>query len=237
MQPPHISIIMPSYMAEKTISDALAGLHTALSSQIYDYEVIVVIDGFVDDTRIVVQKRNDSQVKIIEHPKNLGKGQALRTGIASATATKYIGYVDSDLDISPLALLDAIRLLDNDLKIDLVVGSKLHKDSQVTYPILRKVQSQIFAKTIDFFFNFGISDTQSGLKLGRATLVKESAKATSTDGFAFDLEFLLRANRLGGRFAQVPIDLNYQFSTTISARKYFQTIREVFSILAISLRK
>jgi glycosyltransferase involved in cell wall biosynthesis len=228
---------MPSYMAAKTISGALTDLHTTLNAQTQNYEVIVVIDGLVDDTLSVVKKRNDPQVKIVEHHKNLGKGQALRSGIAAAKATKYIGYVDSDLDISPRALLDAIRLLDSNYEVDLVVGSKLHEDSTVSYPILRKFQSQIFARMIDVFFQFGLDDTQSGLKLGRAELVKKSAKNTSTDGFAFDLEFLLRAKRLGGRFASVPIQLNYQFSSTISARKYFETILEVFRILALSLRK
>ena len=232
-----ISIIMPSYKAADTISAALSELCVVLTEQNYSFEVIVVIDGLVDETRSVVEALKNKNTRVIEHPINFGKGHALRTGIGRATASKYIGYVDSDSDISPWALLDALDILDRQRDVDLVVGSKLHNDSEVSYPLFRKMQSQIFAKLIQFLFNFNIDDTQSGLKLGRAELVKKAALITATDGFAFDLEFLMRANRMGGTFATVPIKLNYQFGSTISVRKYFETIRDVISILALSFHK
>jgi hypothetical protein len=107
----------------------------------------------------------------------------------------------------------------------------------VRYPFFRRIQSVLFAKFIDVIFKFGINDTQTGLKLGRAEIVKQASRETQSSGFAFDLEFLLRAKRLGAKFHAVPVEVNYQFTSTISLVKYIQTFKEVFKILKLSRKQ
>ena len=228
---------MPSFKAEKTILSALDSLIIVLEFLQRSYEIILVIDGVVDATTELVKSKYGNRIKVIEIHTNSGKGNALRLGIQSAEGSEYIGFIDADLDISPDALITAYETLENEIEISLVVGSKLHQESIVVYPFFRRIQSVLFSKIIDILFGFGINDTQTGLKLGKSYFVKKAAIATQTNGFAFDLEFLLEAKLIGAKFKAVPVHVNYQFESTISFTKYLETLGEVFKIFRLSLRK
>jgi glycosyltransferase involved in cell wall biosynthesis len=236
MSHPEISIVIPSYKAESTIKDAIKKLREVLDSIGCDYEVIVVEDGIVDKTKQKLEELSFEKLRLIQIPKNLGKGNALRLGISKSSGSKYIGYVDADLDISPDSLAIAFQNLETNESISLVLGSKLHKESQIEYPFFRNIQSRFFAFLVDKVFEFRVNDTQTGLKLGRSAVMKIAASQTEMDGFAFDLELLLRLKRLGGQFDVVPVKLNYKFGSTISPQKYLETIRDVLMVVKISLR-
>lgn len=228
--------MIPSYKAESTINDAIKKLREVLDSIGCDYEVIVVEDGIVDKTKQKLEELSFEKLRLIQIPKNLGKGNALRLGISKSSGSKYIGYVDADLDISPDSLAIAFQNLETNKSISLVLGSKLHRESQVEYPFFRNIQSRFFAFLVDKVFEFRVNDTQTGLKLGRSAVMKIAASQTEMDGFAFDLELLLRLKRLGGQFDVVPVKLNYKFGSTISPQKYLETIRDVLMVVKISLR-
>jgi len=228
--------VIPSYKAESTIKDAIKKLIEVLDSIGCDYEVIVVEDGIVDKTKQKLEELSFEKLRLIQIPKNLGKGNALRLGISKSSGSKYIGYVDADLDISPDSLAIAFQNLETNKSISLVIGSKLHRESQIEYPFFRNIQSRLFAFLVDKVFEFRVNDTQTGLKLGRSAVMKIAASQTEMDGFAFDLELLLRLKRLGGQFDVVPVKLNYKFGSTISPRKYLETIRDVLMVVKISLR-
>ena len=228
--------MIPSYKAESTIKDAIKKLIEVLDSIGCDYEVIVVEDGIVDKTKQKLEELSFEKLRLIQIPKNLGKGNALRLGISKSSGSKYIGYVDADLDISPDSLAIAFQNLETNKSISLVIGSKLHRESQIEYPFFRNIQSRLFAFLVDKVFEFRVNDTQTGLKLGRSAVMKIAASQTEMDGFAFDLELLLRLKRLGGQFDVVPVKLNYKFGSTISPRKYLETIRDVLMVVKISLR-
>ena len=237
MSEPEISIVIPSYRAENTISEAIKKLIEVLEGIGCDYEVIVVEDGIVDQTKQKLEELSVDKLRVIQIPKNIGKGSALRLGISKSSGSKYIGYVDADLDISPSSLAIAFRNLEANNSTSLVLGSKLHKESQVEYPFFRSIQSRFFAFFVDKVFKFQVNDTQTGLKLGRSSIMKIASSQTEMDGFAFDLELLLRLKRLGGQFDVVPVKLNYKFGSTISPQKYLETIRDVLMVIRISLRR
>jgi len=237
VQKKDISIIIPAFQAEKTILPALNSLNLVLCEIPQTFEIIVVVDGIVDNTTELIKSEYGNTVKILELSLNSGKGSALRLGIQESIGSSYVGFIDADLDISPRAIIRAWELLQASENLSLIVGSKLHRDSEVSYPIIRKSQSILFAKFINLLFRFGVDDTQTGLKFGRADLVKQAAKSTQMNGFAFDLEFLMRAKQMGATFATTPVQLNYQFESTISLFKYIQTLGEVIKILILALRK
>ena len=228
--------MIPSYKAESTIKDAIKKLSEVLDSIGCDYEVIVVEDGIVDETKQKLEELSFENLRLIQIPKNLGKGNALRLGISKSRGSKYIGYVDADLDISPDSLAIAFQNLETNKSISLVLGSKLHRESQVEYPFFRNIQSRFFAFLVDKVFKFRVNDTQTGLKLGRSAVMKIAASQTEMDGFSFDIELLLRLKRLGEQFDVVPVKLNYKFGSTISPQKYLETIWDVLMVIKISLR-
>jgi|LakMenEpi03Aug12_release.lakeMendotaPanAssembly.Ray.scaffolds.fasta_scaffold478709_1 dolichyl-phosphate beta-glucosyltransferase len=230
-----ISLIIPAYRAAKTIKAAIENVVEILESIGVTYEIIVVIDGDVDNTASALKHVTNPYLHHITLERNIGKGYALRTGIAQAVGSKYIGYIDADLDLSAESLRFAYQVLESQRNTTIVVGSKLHSESVVVYPVLRKVQSQIFARLIRSIFQLEVLDTQTGLKLGRSYVMKAVSASSVMDGFAFDLEILMRSKKQGAGISEVPITLNYKFESTISARKYIQTIWDVLRVFRLSL--
>ena len=94
-----ISIIIPCYNSEKTISKCLKSIFNSISNcnTIYDFKIIIVNDGSSDKTVSIINQFDN--IKIINHNKNLGLSSARNSGI-KATDSKYIIFIDSDIILS-----------------------------------------------------------------------------------------------------------------------------------------
>jgi len=99
---PLLSVIVPAYNEESNIHVLIKRVATALSD--VDYELIIVDDGSSDNTANVVKKfENIYPVRCIRHRTNMGKIEALKTGIQVAKG-KYIAFLDADMEYPPEAL-------------------------------------------------------------------------------------------------------------------------------------
>ena len=111
------------------------------------------------------------------------------------------------------------------------IGSKRHPKSNVHYPLLRKILSknyQIFVKTL---FSLDITDTQVGLKAFRRKVLEEIFPHLIVKNFAFDLELLVVANKLGfTKIEEAPIKLNYNFTSTIKLNAIKQILQDTLAI-------
>ncbi len=92
-----VSIIVPVYNREKEI---LGCLESLVNQTLKEIEVIVVDDGSTDNTAGVVNSFNDARIRLIQ-TENRGQGLARNTGMDAAKG-RYIGFVDSDDDVSPV---------------------------------------------------------------------------------------------------------------------------------------
>jgi dolichyl-phosphate beta-glucosyltransferase len=232
-----IVVVIPAYRSELTIVSAVAQVFKTLQSCDSSFLILVVFDGKDEEAQRKLLEANFLKTKIVEININSGKGNALRTGIATAPNCRYLAYIDSDLDINSSALKSAYLKLQQDSTLDLVVGSKHHHMSKVDYPKIRKVQSLVFAKSVQLLFRLQIDDTQTGLKMGKGSEIKRTAKETHLNGFAFDLEFILECKRNHLRMTTIPIVLNYKFESTISFQSYIKTIWDVITILYFEIRR
>ena len=89
-KPPEVSIILPTYNAEKTI---ISTIESVFHQTYTDYELIVIDDGSTDKTRMVLQPYSD-RIKYI-YKKNGGPSSARNLGINESVG-KYIAFIDSD---------------------------------------------------------------------------------------------------------------------------------------------
>lgn len=92
-----VSIIVPAYNREKEIAGCIKSL---INQTLKEIEIIVIDDGSTDNTSKVVKGFDDDRIKLIQ-TENRGQGLARNTGISAAKG-EYIGFVDSDDDVSPL---------------------------------------------------------------------------------------------------------------------------------------
>jgi glycosyltransferase involved in cell wall biosynthesis len=210
-----ISIILPAYKQEKTIVKDVLNLKKFLSGLSIPYELIIVVDGMVDNTYKNAKILEDKNLTIYFYENNRGKGYAVRYGMLKAKGD-VIGFIDAGMDLESSGigmLLDYMLLHD----ADIVIGSKLHPDSVVEYPTQRKVLSWGYRMITRLLFGFGVRDTQVGLKLFRQRVVKEVFPLLVVKRFAFDVEILAVSYAKGYRkIYEAPVKLKFNWGSSIS---------------------
>ena len=97
------SLIIPAYKQEKTIKKDIQNILAVLSQTGMDFEIIPVIDGFVDSSLKEASMINDKRVRPVGYKTNHGKGYAVRFGFAQAKGD-VIGFMDAGGELSPRAL-------------------------------------------------------------------------------------------------------------------------------------
>jgi glycosyltransferase involved in cell wall biosynthesis len=208
-----LSVIVPAYREARHIQDNLGKLLRELNGLGRTYEVIVVSDGNTDETAREAERVISPHIKVIEYNRNMGKGYALRCGVAHSSG-ELITFIDADMELDPRYIKGFIAVMEN-FDCDAVVGSKRHPMSNVQYPPARRFQSLAYQLLIRTLFRIRVRDTQTGLKLFRRQVLEEVVPLLAIKRFAFDLELLVVARRLGyGKVMEAPVDLNYKFEST-----------------------
>lgn len=223
-----VSIIIPVFKAEKFIKKNLEEIKKIISSIFINYEIIAVIDGEIDNSKIEAEKVEDIQVLSYEH--NKGKGFALYHGFKHSVG-KLIAFVDCDLDLNPSQLKNFLPYL---ATADFVVGSKRHPFSKLQYPFIRKVLSIGFLVFSYLILGVRLRDTQSGLKLVKREVLQIIMPLLRVKRFAFDLELCFLAQKHGFRTVEAPLYLTFQqfegVTTTIRIKDIFTMFWEVLLI-------
>ncbi len=204
-----ISVVMPGYNEGNRICANLVETERAMSNLTDDFEIIFVNDGSKDKTCTEALKAAGAleRVKVVDCPENHGKGNALKIGVERCTGD-YIVFLDSDLDLHP-AQLDKFFSIMEKTKADVVIGSKLHPASVSNYPKRRKIISFGYYVFLMLLFRLPTKDTQTGMKLFKAHVIKPVMQRILVKRFAFDIEVLANINRLKYKIAEAPIELSY----------------------------
>jgi glycosyltransferase involved in cell wall biosynthesis len=212
-----LSVVIPAFKQEKTISKDIKNIIKTLENLGTRYEIIIVVDGQVDKTegklRILKSqisgKQKTDKLKIISYEKNQGKGHAVKVGMLAAQGD-VIGFMDAGMDIHPAGF----RMLLNHMEwyeADVIVGSKLHPVSQVSYPFYRKVLSKGYRLVTRLLFGFRVRDTQVGLKFFRRKVVRAVFPRLLVKKYAFDIEMLAVAYLLGyKKIYEAPVKIDFK---------------------------
>ncbi len=202
------SIIIPVYNEAGRIRDNLMEVKNTFDNFGCPYEIVVIDDGSQDDSCKILKdlKKSIPNLIVKENPRNFGKGRVLKKAFKYASGDLIV-WLDADLDLHPFQVktLYDIMALDN---ADIVVGSKMHPNSIVNYPIHRRIISLGYYFLIRFLFNLPCHDTQTGLKLFKREVLEKVFPRILVKKFAFDLEVLVNANHLGFKLTEAPIILD-----------------------------
>jgi hypothetical protein len=147
----------------------------------------------------------------------------VRFGIANSRG-KIIGFIDSGMDLNP----EYIQILLSDFKVknaDIIIGSKLHPDSKVTYPWQRIIMSWGYRSLVKTLFGLSISDTQVGLKFFKRKVLEFVLPRLIVKRYAFDIEILAVAHHLGyNRIFEGPIELKFKGFSSINTKSFWGII-------------
>lgn len=204
-----LSIVVPAYNEGEHIYDNLMTIDKALKAFVSDYEIIAVNDGSRDNTGAEVARAaaDNPNIKDFDYEANRGKGGAVSWG-ASNSKGDVVGFIDADLDLSP-DMIQSYFLEMQRSGADIVIGSKMHKDSKLDYPFARKVFSFCYYIMLKVLFGLKCHDTQTGLKLYKGSLIRDIVPLRRIDGYAFDIELLAMSSKKKAKLIEMPVELNF----------------------------
>ncbi len=208
-----VSIVIPA----RDEALAIGGIISQLKAT-GEYEVILVDDGSKDSTRKIGESLG---AIVVSHPKNLGKGAAMKTGAERATGD-IIVFLDGD---GQHRAADLPKVLAPILRgnADMVIGSRTLPDSEVTIvPVQRKWSNGLASFTISFIISFllpirtafrvpmrwiNITDCTSGFRAIKKE--KWSQLNLVSNGFEIETEMILESARRRMVIKEAPISCTW----------------------------
>ena len=224
-----ISLVIPAYNESGIIMDTIQTVSARLAELTAEYEVLIVDDGSTDGMAELVRGCGDPRVRLEGYASNRGKGCAVRTGMLAAQGDLIL-CTDADLAYGVdvfAGLLERLRTGE----ADLVIGSRrMGGEGYKNYPPLRILMSKCFGLLSHMISGLPY-DTQCGIKGYRREAAERIFSRCTTDGFSFDFEVLMRADRLGLKVEQIPVSVvNFRESKVNVVKDSARMFRDVFRI-------
>jgi glycosyltransferase involved in cell wall biosynthesis len=224
-----LSVIVPCYKQEKTIVEDIVSIEAVLRQIRLDYELIIVVDGFLDRTYEVALPLASNHVKVVGYKTNRGKGYAVRYGMARSSGD-LVAFIDAGMDLNPNGLSMLLEHMEW-YNADIIVGSKRHPVSQVHYPPLRRLYSLVYQVLVFVLFGLRVRDTQVGLKIFRREVLVDIMPRLLVKRFAFDVEMLSVAYHLGYKHIyEAPIHLTHRFESSINRKAIINMLIDTAAI-------
>ncbi len=223
-----LTVVVPYYNPGPALRSTVERAVEVLRETGISFEVVTVSDGSTDGSDASLEGMDPELVVQVVLP-HAGKGKAVRAGLARGRG-HYLGFIDGDGDVPPELLAEFVQVVQKSHP-DVVLGSKRHPESQVVYPVARRMYSWGYQQLVRVLFHLDVRDTQAGIKLVRREVLAEVLPLMVEQGYAFDLEMLVIARRLGHRdLVEAPVRIGRRFTSTVSRRVVFDMLRDTFAI-------
>lgn len=234
---PHLTVVLPAYNEAKRLPETLDVWVSYLASQGYTWEIVVSDDGSSDGTTEVALEagRAEPRITVVTAPHNQGKGGAVRLGVAAARG-EVILYTDADLGIPPTFTADALRTID--AGADVAAGQRslrqYSRNERSPVRVLAGLVVQITRRVLGLTF---IADSQCGFKAFRRQMAGEIFRRATINSFAFDVEVLFLARRLGATIVPFHVEVDYRAGSTFNAAKHLpRLLRDIVNVRINALR-
>ena len=204
--PPTVDVVLPVFDEEVVLERSVERLHAYLSEHFpFTWRLTIVDNASTDGTWRKAENlaAGLTNVRAI-HLDRKGRGLALRTVWAASDAT-VVAYMDVDLSTDLDALLPLVAPLVSGHS-DVAIGSRLAPASSVARAPKREFISRTYNLILRTVMATRVRDAQCGFKAVRADVARRLVPAVEDDGWFFDTELLLLAERNGLRIHEVPVD-------------------------------
>lgn len=195
-----------------------------------------MVDGFFDKTFQNLQdlRPKIKNLSVLGYKENRGKGFAIKFGVEKARGG-IIGFIDAGMEISPYSIPTLLNYMSMN-NADIVIGSKLHPDSNVKYPLIRKILSWGYRNITHILFGLNVRDTQAGLKLFKKEAAKKIFSRVKIKDFAFDIEVLVLAKLMGFNVCEAPVKLTLKRGTITNLNFFIVAFKMFFETLEVFWR-
>jgi glycosyltransferase involved in cell wall biosynthesis len=201
-----VEVVIPVYNEEQVLEPNIRLLVDYLNDEFpFRYRVTVADNASTDSTGAVAE-RLAAEIPEVEALRlgRKGRGLALRAAW-SASDADVVSYMDVDLSTNLESFLPLVAPLMSGHS-EVAIGTRLSHSAHVRRQLKREILSRGYNRIIHMMFRVGFSDAQCGFKAVRADVAKQLVPLIEDDGWFFDTELLLLAERNGMRIHEVPVD-------------------------------
>lgn len=202
-----LSVVVPAFNEERRLPPTLIDIIDFFDRKGISYEVLVIDDGSKDSTAEVVRKfeRVRHQVRLIQLPKNYGKGHAVRLGVLNSRGARVL-FADAD-GATPIQEFERLEAAVAG-GADIAIGSRAlaSADTKVATSIHRRLLGRVFNKCVNLILLPTIADTQCGFKMFTRKAAMFLFRRQRADRFSFDVELLYMAHKADLNIKEVPIN-------------------------------
>jgi glycosyltransferase involved in cell wall biosynthesis len=197
-----------------------------------DYQILVVDDGSVDQTRLIAQ---GAGVSVLTLPFNLGVGGALRAGFKFAVRNQYraVVQVDADGQHDASQIVSLIETA-NESGAHLVLGSRFQRSAEsMTVPVVRRQVMRLLSALASRATGTTITDATSGFRLIQDPLLSEFSKVFPSYYLGDTYEALISAGKAGFVVREIPtVIVNRTHGTSSASTR--QSIKFIFKSVVVA---
>ncbi len=223
--PDSVSLFFPVYRDERTVRVVAEKALRLLSSLAVPFEIIIVDDGSPDRSGAIADElsREHHEIRVVHHPKNLGYGAAVKSGIA-ASRHEIVCMTDGDDEYEVEDFRKLLKLRD---RYDLVITFRYRK----IYSSTRIFVSWVYNNMLRFFFRTPFRDVSTGLRFVRRAVL-EDLELESTSPF-IGAELAIKTMLKGYRVGEVGIQTfprSFGSGSSTSIPNIVATIQDMWRI-------
>jgi putative flippase GtrA len=201
-----VEIVIPVYNEERDLEPSVRRLHGYLSERFPLTWLVTIVDNASSDHTWGVACRLANELDGVRalHLDEKGRGRALRAAWSESDA-EAVAYMDVDLSTELDALLPLVAPVVSGHS-DVAIGTRLARGARVVRGPKRELISRAYNLLLKATLHNGFSDAQCGFKAVRADVAKALLPKVEDQGWFFDTELLVLAERNGLRIHEVPVD-------------------------------
>ena len=225
-----LSVVIPIYNEVRTLIEVVEKVRSIG----LNLEMVLVDDGSTDGTRELLEEmRDESDLKIVFHERNKGKGAAVRTGFQEATGDVIV-IQDADLEYDPNEFRYLLQPIVED-RADIVYGSRFQIKAKADSPAWHIAVNGFITWLCNLVTRLRFTDVETCYKLFRRPLIQEIAPGMKENRFGIEIEMTCklarRSKQNGTRFYERPISYqrrSYEEGKKIGWKDGVSAIRCIF---------
>ncbi len=223
------SIVIPCFNEEKTLEKCIDKV-LAIADDELTLEIIIVDDCSKDRSLTIANElvSNHSEIMVMKHEKNRGKGAALRTGIQKATGD-FVGVQDADLEYNPMEFKKLLIPLINN-QADVVLGSRfLSSEARRVLYFWHSMGNKLLTFLSNMFSDLNLTDMETCYKVFRREVI-QSIKIEE-DRFGFEPEIVAKVAQMRLRIYEMGISYSgrtYEEGKKIGVKDGFRALYCIF---------
>ena len=222
----NFSIVIPIYNEEEILAESINNILSICERTSVEYEIIISENGSTDNTKNLARdfEQNNSKIVLIESD-NPNYGEALKRGFLKCNNEIIISF---DIDYYSENFLKECICLEEEYAG--LIASKRLNNSEDGRRLIRKLATNFFVYLLKFLFKTKLSDTH-GMKAIKKSFVNDHINLVSSTQDLFDTELLLRIEKSGEKFKEVPAKINeIRPSVSLIYKRIPRTLKSLFKL-------